>query len=638
MTQRSSARLPLSLAVAVATLAVPAAAHEGHARHFPGERFEIGVDKEALINTTWASVPEHLAFDLGLTFQYENDPLFTYDVTRLGDPFSRAEPLIENRLTTHLTGAIALFDWIQLGLEVPVLLYQQRDETRAPALDDEALGTFGVGDLRLYPKARILRQRDGSPLDVGFQIPISLPTGQATDYFGEQGFTFTPTVLGSREWDVLGGKLRGAANVGMRLRTEEARLEDDQNVAATELIARLGLGYVFNVVEDRPTEIALSLATASEVLGIVEEIPERNPTELLGEVSHSVWGPLAVNLGGAVGLSAGHGGPDFRVFAGVQYAERAPLDRDGDGINDKDDKCVAEPENKNGFEDSDGCPDQDDKDGDGIRDNVDKCPNTAEDKDGFEDEDGCIDDDHDKDGIKNDADKCVDQAEDKDGFQDEDGCPDEDNDNDGVKDADDACKEVAEDKDGFEDADGCVDPDNDKDTILDVSDKCPDAPGVVENRGCPDPDRDGDGVVDRLDNCPDEAGDAVNNGCKKKQKVVIKADKLEILEKVFFKTGSDVIESKSFELLDNVAEVLKGHPEIKKVRVEGHTDDKGNAEKNKDLSDRRAKSVVKYLTDKGVDAARLEGIGYGQEKPIADNATDDGRSQNRRVEFAIVAE
>jgi len=106
----------------------------------------------------------------------------------------------------------------------------------------------------------------------------------------------------------------------------------------------------------------------------------------------------------------------------------------------------------------------------------------------------------------------------------------------------------------------------------------------------------------------------------------------------FFKTGKDVIDSKSFGLLENIATVLNAHPEIKQVRVEGHTDDVGDDAKNKDLSDRRAKAVVKYLVGKGVTEARLVGIGFGEEKPIADNATDDGKAQNRRVEFAIVQE
>ena len=587
-----------------ATVAVPASAHDGHERHYPAERFEPAVDKEGIINTSWASVPQHLEWDVGLLLGYSNDPLYTYVINPLGNPVDRDKVLVENRLTGHLTGSIALFEWLQLGMEVPVLLFQQRDDSRAPASDDGALGTFGVGDLRLYPKARVIRQRDGAPLDIGFQMPVSLPTGQATDFFGESGFTLTPTLLASREFDLFDGTLRMAGNLGTRFRTEPVAF-DEQNTLGTELVARAGASYVFYVAEDHPTEIGLSYAMAPQVDGFLENIPTRSPAELLAEVDHTVWGPLSVALGGAVGLQSGAGGPDYRVFAGLRWADRAPADRDGDGIADRDDKCVSEPETKNGFDDEDGCPDVDDADKDGIRDSADQCPDIAEDKDGFEDDDGCPDDDHDRDGIPNADDKCVDQAEDKDGFEDDDGCPDLDNDGDGVKDAD---------------------------------DKCPLEKGVKENGGCPDTDRDGDTVVDRLDNCPDEAGAVDNAGCKKKQLVRLSAEKIEILDKVFFKTGKDVIDGKSFGLLDNIATVLGAHPEIKLVRVEGHTDDVGDDAKNKDLSDRRAKAVVKYLVGKGVTEARLNGIGFGEEKPIADNATDEGKAQNRRVEFAIVQE
>lgn len=624
--------VPTALA---ALFAITASAHEGHERHFPAERLEPGVDKDAIINTSWASVPQHLEWDAALILGYSNDPLYTYVVSTSGNPVDRDKALVENRLAGHLTASVAFFNWLQLGADLPVLLFQQRDGTRAPASDEGELGTMGVGDLRLYPKARILRQRDGAPLDIGLQMPVTIPTGQTTDFFGEQGFTFTPTILASREFSLLDGTLRLAGNLGTRFRTEPVDF-DEQNALGTELIARAGGSYVFYVAEERPTEIGLSLVSAPQIEGFLENIPTRSPAEVLGEIDHTVWGPLGVFLGGAVGLQSGAGGPDFRVFGGLRFAPRAAPDRDNDGIADRADKCVADPETKNGFEDEDGCPDVDDKDKDGIRDADDQCPDVPEDKDGFEDTDGCVDNDHDHDGLDNDADKCPTDAEDKDNFEDEDGCPELDNDKDGIADKDDKCPADAEDKDTFQDDDGCPEVDNDADLILDAADKCPVQAGPKENNGCPDTDRDGDTVVDRLDNCPDEAGAVDNAGCKKKQLVRLQAEKIEILDKVFFATGKDVIQKKSYELLDNIAAVLSSHPEIKSVRVEGHTDNAGDAAKNKDLSDRRAKAVVKYLTDKGIAADRLVGEGFGQERPIADNATEEGKANNRRVDFAIV--
>ena len=125
-----------------------------------------------------------------------------------------------------------------------------------------------------------------------------------------------------------------------------------------------------------------------------------------------------------------------------------------------------------------------DLDKDGIPDDRDQCPKRAEDKDGYQDADGCPDLDNDNDGIPDTTDGCPDQAEDKDGFEDTDGCPDPDNDKDGLSDRVDQCPDQAEDKDGFQDDDGCPDPDNDGDRIPDETDKCPDQPGKPPD-GCP---------------------------------------------------------------------------------------------------------------------------------------------------------
>ena len=124
-----------------------------------------------------------------------------------------------------------------------------------------------------------------------------------------------------------------------------------------------------------------------------------------------------------------------------------------------------------------------DTDGDGIPDKLDKCPTEPEDKDGFEDADGCPDPDNDKDGILDKADKCPNEPEDKDGFEDEDGCPDPDNDKDGVLDTDDKCPNDPGPKENA----GCPDKDRDGDGVVDRLDKCPDQPGPADNDGCPKP-------------------------------------------------------------------------------------------------------------------------------------------------------
>ncbi|MBA3454165.1 MAG: OmpA family protein [Deltaproteobacteria bacterium] len=248
-----------------------------------------------------------------------------------------------------------------------------------------------------------------------------------------------------------------------------------------------------------------------------------------------------------------------------------------------------------------------DIDGDGILDDVDKCPRVPEDLDGFQDDDGCPEDDNDADGIADKVDGCPMDPEDRDNFEDEDGCPELDNDKDGIADKVDACPSEPEDKDSFEDDDGCPDPDNDKDGIPDVTDKCPLEAGVPPD-GCP----------------------------KKYVNVVITATNIEIKQTVYFDTNKATIKKVSFGLLNEVAQALKDNPKIK-VEVGGHTDSQGNDKANLKLSQNRANSVRKYLIGQGVAADRMTAKGYGENVMIADNRTAEGRAQNRRVEFVITA-
>jgi outer membrane protein OmpA-like peptidoglycan-associated protein len=345
------------------------------------------------------------------------------------------------------------------------------------------------------------------------------------------------------------------------------------------------------------------------------------------------------------------------VFAGVRWGI-VDDDKDDDGIVDAKDACVDVPEDVDTFEDADGCPDVD-NDNDGIPDGSDRCPLVAEDTDGFDDADGCIDPDNDGDTVLDGDDACRDLAglarykgcpppdSDGDTFTDDvdvcptvpgivekKGCPQDDKDNDGVKDVDDRCVEQP----GAASLKGC--PDRDGDTVADLDDACIDIAGVPALAGCKD--TDADGIADPADKCPTEP-ETINglddtDGCPDKGKVlvVVTKDKIELKETVFFDSGKDTIQKRSFSLLDQVALVMKAHPEVKKVRIEGHTDSDGADDKNLDLSKRRAKAVLTALVTRGVEAARLDSEGYGETKPIADNKTKAGKAENRRVELAIV--
>jgi outer membrane protein OmpA-like peptidoglycan-associated protein len=151
-------------------------------------------------------------------------------------------------------------------------------------------------------------------------------------------------------------------------------------------------------------------------------------------------------------------------------------------------------------------------------------------------------------------------------------------------------------------------------------------------------DSDDDGIPDILDNCPLEKGPVINRGCpmSRRQKVAMREDRIDILEKVQFAPGSARIRPRSFAMLDQVVSVLKTHPDVARVQVEGHTDSTGSARLNTTLSQSRAESVVAYLATHGVERARLEARGFGPSRPLASNVTRTGREANRRVEFRVL--
>ena len=121
----------------------------------------------------------------------------------------------------------------------------------------------------------------------------------------------------------------------------------------------------------------------------------------------------------------------------------------------------------------------------------------------------------------------------------------------------------------------------------------------------------------------------------KKTKVMITKENIVILDKVNFETGSAIIEPRSFAVLNQVADVMKKYPRIKKIQIEGHTDDRGADTANQELSANRANAVMFYLTAQGVDAERMTAIGFGETQPIETNATRKGRAANRRVELTV---
>ena len=280
-----------------------------------------------------------------------------------------------------------------------------------------------------------------------------------------------------------------------------------------------------------------------------------------------------------------------------------------------------------------------DGDGDGVVDRFDPCPDQPEDFDRFNDDDGCPDPDNDQDGIPDETDACDDEEEDFDGFEDRDGCPDHDNDGDGIKDWNDSCPDSSEDLDGYDDGDGCPEGDNDGDGVPDDRDACPNEPedrdGSGDEDGCPDSDNDQDGIPDAADDCPGqpETFNAYQDedGCPDEEPPP--PDTFDgVIQGINFKSGRAEITVDSYPVLDSVVGTLKKYPTIR-IEVQGHTDSDGSSRVNLDLSARRARAVVEYLINRGIDPSRLEYVGFGESKPLVPNTTQEQKAVNRRVEF-----
>ncbi len=510
----------------------------------------------------------------GLAFVYANDPL----VQVFEDGTEQA--VVSNQLSTRLAAGYNLDAKARLDVEVPVY----------PWVGTADGNSFAFGDIQVGATVPILAYDLDGVGDDGFGLAIiprlRLPSGSKAAYVGDGfGASLDAAVGGAL------GDIGWASNVGVDLSGKEPLADSDLEVGSS---FDFGAGASYRLDADYAVGAELDGQVGFGGTGY-----QTSPVEGHVYTSYGSGEGLGAVLGVGKGLRAGVGAPDFRVILGLSWRDKgAPPDTDGDGLPNA----------------------------------TDDCPTSAEDLDGFQDSDGCPEADNDNDGIPDAFDLCGLDPEDVDGWQDQDGCPDPDDDKDGLLDAVDECPREP----GSQATGGC--PDKDGDTVRDSADQCVDEPGPPALNGCPD--GDGDRVPDFRDACPDEAADARidprrSDGCP--ARVFISAKRIEITEMVYFDTGRTSIKSVSFDLLDEIAAILKEHPEIKKIEVAGHTDNVGNDAYNERLSQGRAESVQKYLVDKGgVGADRIVAVGYGEARPVETNDTKEGRELNRRVEFVIL--
>ncbi|MGC4089875.1 MAG: thrombospondin type 3 repeat-containing protein [Polyangiaceae bacterium] len=470
--------------------------------------FQASTDPKASLYLEPAATPGHLQWNVGAWASY------AYRVVELEDASGGVVKVpVRHQLSLDYVASLGLTDRLALGFVLPTVAYQSgADGVGEYVPGAVALPKAAIGDLAFTAKATLLPRGDLGGFALAALARVSVPTGGSASYVSESASGGELRVLG--ELGLVALTLRATA--GMRVRGAE------QTYAGAEFGHDLPWGVGISVMPQAfGWDPAGHVQANIEAHGAVALTPSfgskvQSPAALGASLRYG-FGDVFITLGGEAPLSDAVGVPRVRALLGFAYAPRV-VDTDKDGVPDQKDECVELAEDRDGFEDGDGCPDFDNDD-DGVPDEQDKCPALKEDIDSFQDEDGCPDLDNDQDGTPDTEDKCPLEPGPRTGK--EPGCPQKDRDLDGIPDRSDRCPSGPEDRDTFQDDDGCPDLDNDQDGSPDVEDACPKTAGAERSEaklnGCPSPDRDGDTFDDARDRCPNEPedfdGDADADGC-----------------------------------------------------------------------------------------------------------------------------
>jgi outer membrane protein OmpA-like peptidoglycan-associated protein len=534
-----------------------------------------------------------------LAVDYADDPL-VLELER-GLEETETARLVETQLQAHARFAYGVYERVMIGVGFEFAMVQTGE-----GWADRATGTViapddgsGIGDAQIGARYLAIggdEQMVALAFDGKLILPLARGANSDQNLSGERGVAGGPEAI----LEVRPGPARITANVGALVR-QDARLFNTN--LGDEVTFGLGASVQLPGEMRRFEAIAEaygSTATADFLGGSVTPIEG-----LIG----GRWSPSdrwRVSLAGGTGLSRGIGSPDARALASLGLIAMPELDPDNDSLYDASDTCPNDPEDHDGFQDDDGCPDPD-NDGDGTIDSVDRCRNEPEDRDSFRDDDGCPDLDNDGDGVSDTADRCAAEAEDMDGDQDSDGCPDLDSHGDGGLDASDRCADAAEDADQFQDDDGCPDADNDADGVPDADDACPLEAGVSAEKGCP-------------------AGPS---------QVHVEGGVIRIDQRIEFAQGGADLLAVSDPVLDEIRVLLERQPELR-IAIEGHTDGKGGETFNQRLSEQRAQSVARWLTEHGITPSRLSAWGCGKNRPLEPEISPEAQQKNRRVELHVI--
>jgi hypothetical protein len=564
--------------------------------------FQPSVDPKGSLYMEPALTPGAGLWNVSGWFSYGYRPVVLKDSS--GDITAK---LISHQLSFDLLGNIGIGKVGALGFALPTVLYQHGESTDrgAAAMGGSSIPTQSLGDASIIGKATIVPYGDLGGFGLAALGRVTLPTGSQASFVAERSPTSEVRLLG--EFKLIAVSVQGTA--GFRLRTEERSM--GSRTWGNEIPWGVGLAVrpqAFGIDENGKwtwvieAHGALPAGPANPFSSAALSPAIAGASARYAIKDWSVLGGVEAPLDSAPGL------PLVRAIAAIHWAPRVH-DADHDGVPDESDDCLELAEDRDGFQDNDGCPDFDNDD-DGVPDADDKCPTAQEDLDDFEDDDGCPDPDNDKDGILDVQDACPNVAGPANADPKLNGCPVLDQDGDKIPDDKDKCPKEPEDIDGFQDDDGCPDLDNDQDLIPDAQDACPMIPGVPSSdrkrNGCPIPDKDGDTFEDAEDKCPDAAevwnGVKDDDGCPDEGgHPVIRIERtktgsaLAIADAIRFKGSKEApeIDPKSIPTIRAIATELNHHPSW--VAVVGVREDKsqGASASNNALS--RAFAVMLHL-------------------------------------------
>ncbi|WP_438016558.1 OmpA family protein [Sorangium sp. So ce315] len=586
----------LSLATALAALAVAPAPAQAQDATVKPEGMALSRFVPAPAGDRMFSVPSpfaagHLTPHVMLMADYASNPL----VLRREHDDAEIGAVVSDQLTFRLNASLPLWNLVSLSLDAPLTAVQSGESPNGGGQQFASPTGAELGDLRLGARVQLLGAYH-DPLQLAVGAYLWLPTGADDSFVSDGSVRAMPYVAA-------GGRVEDRLVWSAALGTELRRSQSFGGVAQGTMLT-LGGGVGFLAADGR-LQVGPELSTAM----VLEDISGRTlNAELLLDARYRFLPFLEAGVGIGPGLTSGIGTPDLRAVAMASFTPEQPTDQDRDGIGDADDACPAVPGVRSDDPRKHGCPPPPDRDDDGIIDAEDACPLVA--------------------GVRSDDPR-------------KNGCPPPpDRDSDGIGDAEDACPLVAGVRSDDPRKNGCP-PDQDGDGVPDSEDACPEVKGFRSKdpakNGCPR-DTDGDAIRDDQDACPREKGfadpDPEKHGCPKAVRVTDK--NVVILQQVQFDTDKATIKPVSDPLLDEVAQVLKEHPEIILIEIQGHTDDRGTDEHNRTLSQNRANSVMAALVRRGIDSTRLTAQGYGRDQPIDDNKSEAGRQRNRRVQFNII--